>query len=455
MTRKRGLLLNIRTLTYEQYAKFLNDSHMAYSFLQSGDFARAHEAHETVRYYAGEEDGKILYAIYVIFRPAFRLFTYASSPREWVSASPELAQDPVKLEQFVSGMRQTLKKEGALLWLLESSVEYQPHDKNGDVVEGLFCNESYRDLLAGLGFEKTKLWRGYDERFQSRWVSWIDLQKNLPEISRGFPIALDRPHEMYTWPELMKEMAGNTRRSFQKADLPYLEYTITRGDENSDLSEFDTLLEQSAQKHNFNSGSTAGRQELLESFGPHGYVCISALNVPAYRTYLEEKEKEFSEREKEAQAVCEAMPNSKKKRNQLLEIQEQKAHNEKEMEALVELRKAEPADRIPLAGGIFFETPSEMVYLYGGSRPDLARFMGPYVTQKAMIRLALEHNLRRYNFWGISGFFKPDEEGYGVFYFKKNLGATAGEYCGEFTMVLHPLLGKTFRNKIRSGMLEK
>ncbi len=446
--------MNIQTLTPDQYAQFLAESGMAYNFMQSAEFVRSHMDREKIRIYAGEENGKIEYAVVVLFRPAMRMFSYASSLREWVAASPELMKDKTRLSAFVDGVRKAIRKEGALVWLLESNVEYQPHDKNGDVIEGIFCNEDYRDLLASLGFGKMRLWKGYDESRQSRWVSWIDLQKKLPQISKGFPVDLNAEHEMYTWDELLKEMTGNTRRSFQKAELPYLECTVVRGDEDFDLTEFDALLDMSAEKHNFAAGSQTNRKDLLEAFGKRGYLCTSYLNMDAYEKFLNEKEEEFSAKETEAMAVCEKMPNSKKKRNQLLEIQEQKTHNEKEMAALEELKAAEKANRIPLAAGIFFETPSEMVYLFGGSRPDLARYMGPYVNQKEMIHRALEHNLRRYNFWGISGNFQPDEDGYGVFYFKKNLGATVGEYCGEFAMTIHPLLGKTFLKKIRGAQME-
>lgn len=446
--------MNIQTLSLPEYEKFLADSHMSYSFLQSPAFVKSHENYETIKIYAGMEEGKILYAIIVFFRPAMRFFHYACSPREWVAASPELARDEKQIASFSNALAAAVKKDGALAYLMESGVEYQQHDKSGDVLENGFHHEDYRNMLAQAGFTKSRLWRGYDERRQSRWVSWIDLQKDLDTQTRGYPFSLDAPYTLYSWQELLKQMAGNTRRSFQKADLPYLEYSITRGDEEFDLSEFDALLEMSAEKHSFQAGDSAKRKETLACFGAHGYLCTSYLNLDAYDTFLRNKEEELSAKEAKAAEVCEKMPESKKKRNQLLEIQEQKSHNEKEIEQLAKLKEDEQDTLIPLASGIFLETPSEMIYLHGGSRPDLARYMGPYVNQKAMIHLALDHHLRRYNFWGISGRFMPEEEGYGVFYFKKNLGATVGEYCGEFVRPLHPLLGSSFLKKIRKNDLE-
>lgn len=446
--------MKIIELSPTQYEAFLSSTSMGYNFMQSSEFASGRHNQGSTVILAGVEENTVLYAVIALLRPAMRLFSYATSVREWVAATPELLQDEQKLGEFISLAASTLKAKGAIAWLVESNVEYRQHDKNGQVRADGFFNENYRTMLTRLGFGKSKLWKGYDEARQSRWVSWIDLQKDLPQASRGFPLPLDNGLEEYTWTELLKEMAGNTRRSFQKTDLPYLESVVIRGDEDFDLGEFDALLEASAEKHNFGSGSTQMRQDMLKAFGKRGYLCTSYLNMPAYENFLKDKQIEWEAKEQEALQVCEKMPNSKKKRNQLLEIQEQKTHNEKELHELEVLKQNEKQERIPLASGIFLETPSEMVYLFGGSRPDLARYMGPYANQKTMIHIALDHQLQRYNFWGISGNFEPEEDGYGVFYFKKNLGATVGEYAGEFVMPLKPLLAKPFLRKIRPEGLD-
>lgn len=441
--------MEIQTLSLDQYSQFLKQAGMAYNFMQSPEFIKSLQAHDDVEIYGGFEDGKLLYAVPVIFRPAMKLFKYATSVREWVAASPELLRDEEKVAAFVRALGKELKKKKAIVWMVESNVEYQQHDRNGDVLEDGFCNEDYRSLLEKAGFEKGHLWRGYDEGRQSRWVSWIDLQKNLPEESHGYPIALDNGLEEYSWKELLMEMSGNTRRSFQKTDLPYIQVVRMDGTEDFDLTEFEELLESSAEKHHFGVGAGTHRADLLKAFGKHGYLSTAYLDADNYEDFLNAKQKEFTEKEAAAMEVCEKMPNSKKKRNQLLEIQEQKTHNEKELKALEQLMHQEERRRIPLASGIFLETPSEMIYLFGGSNPELARYMGPYANQKEMIRLALDHGLQRYNFWGISGHFKPEEDGYGVYFFKKNLGATVGEYCGEFYLPLNSMLSKVFLDKVR------
>ena len=440
--------MELRELTLEEYAGFLDEADVAWNYMQSPRFIKSHLGNRDIKIYGAEEDGKLLYAFYVMFRPAMKLFKYAYSPREWVPAAPELMKDEKRIREMTEKASERLKAEGAVLWMFESNVEYEPHDASGKVLDA-FNNEPYRDMLVRAGFEKSPLWTGYDDSRLSRWVSWIDLQKGLQEKALGFPTNRDNGLEEYTWKELLKQMSGNTRRSFQKTDLPYIEVVATPGDSDFDLTVFDELMECSAEKHHFSAAGGAERRDLLKAFGDKGYVTVSYLNMPAYEKFLHDKADEFAAAEKAALEVCEKMPNSKKKLNQLKEIQEQKSHNEKELAALDELKKTETAERIPLAGGLFLETPTEMLYLYGGSRPDLARYMGPYAVQKVMIHKALDHGLQRYNFWGISGNFEPDQEGYGVFYFKKNLGATVGEYCGEFIRPLKPALARTVLKRIR------
>lgn len=441
--------MDIRPLSLEQYEAFLKETKMAHNFMQSADFVRYTSRQDTVRIFGGYQQNKLVIATYVILRPALHFFQYGTSPREWIVANAALFQDEALIKEFASRVAKELKKEKAIVWMVESNTEYQQHDANGNVIEDGFHNEDYRQMLGRCGFIIGPLWVGYDEGRQSRWVSWIDLQKNLPQTSHGFALALDNGLEEYSWNDLLKEMAGNTRRSFQKTDLPYIVTVRKSGVEDFDLGEFEALLELSAEKHSFGTGAKDHRRNMLKTFGEHGYLSTAYLDVDAYEKFLAEKEIEFTDQETAALAVCEKMPNSKKKRNQLLEIREQKTHNEKEIEALKALKAEDDRKMIPLASGIYLETPSEMVYLFGGSDPKLARYMGPYANQKEMIRLALDHKLQRYNFWGISGHFKPEEDGYGVFFFKKNLGATVGEYCGEFYWVINSLLGKIFLKRVR------
>ena len=55
-----------------------------------------------------------------------------------------------------------------------------------------------------------------------------------------------------------------------------------------------------------------------------------------------------------------------------------------------------------------------------------------------MIGYALQHQIRRYNFYGISGEFQEHAEGFGVYQFKQGFDAEVVELLGEFQYVAEP-----------------
>ncbi|RTX83047.1 peptidoglycan bridge formation glycyltransferase FemA/FemB family protein, partial [Mammaliicoccus vitulinus] len=59
-------------------------------------------------------------------------------------------------------------------------------------------------------------------------------------------------------------------------------------------------------------------------------------------------------------------------------------------------------------------------------------FMGAYKLQGDMIKFSKEHNINRYNFYGVTGDFSDTSEDYGVQQFKKGFNADIEEYIGDF-----------------------
>lgn len=52
-----------------------------------------------------------------------------------------------------------------------------------------------------------------------------------------------------------------------------------------------------------------------------------------------------------------------------------------------------------------------------------------------MIKYGIEHHIKRYNFYGISGIFSPEDEEYGVYLFKKGFDADVIELIGNFEYI--------------------
>ena len=62
-----------------------------------------------------------------------------------------------------------------------------------------------------------------------------------------------------------------------------------------------------------------------------------------------------------------------------------------------------------------------MYYLSSGSNPKYNAYMGAYRLQWDMIQFAKEHNIDRYNFYGVTGDFSENAEDAGVQKFKEDL----------------------------------
>ena len=95
-------------------------------------------------------------------------------------------------------------------------------------------------------------------------------------------------------------------------------------------------------------------------------------------------------------------------------------------------------DTLPLAAAFFIKYRDQMFYLVGASEYEYRTYKGPYAIQWHMIRKAKQLGCTRYNFYGISGYFKEGEEGYGVFDFKRGFNAVVEEYIGNFILPVKP-----------------
>lgn len=161
---------------------------------------------------------------------------------------------------------------------------------------------------------------------------------------------------------------------------------------------------------------------------------------------------ENGEKIEELEAVLKEKPQLKKKRSALNKAIQEKDKAEEQMKQLVQLAAnyngGSLEGEIPAAASLFLLTPTECIYLVGGSRHDMSHFNATYSIQKAMIKDSLENHRLRHNFWGISGFFEPGETGYGVFNFKRLLGGVVSEYCGEFIYPLHPRLCEAYTKSL-------
>ena len=97
--------------------------------------------------------------------------------------------------------------------------------------------------------------------------------------------------------------------------------------------------------------------------------------------------------------------------------------------------REEYGDKIDLAAVMYVITDREIVYLFSGSNDTFKHFKAAYALQWYMIKYGIEHHIKRYNFYGISGIFSPEDEEYGVYLFKKGFDADVIELIGNFEYI--------------------
>ena len=78
------------------------------------------------------------------------------------------------------------------------------------------------------------------------------------------------------------------------------------------------------------------------------------------------------------------------------------------------------ADKIPMSAAMFMTYGDEVIYLFSGSDEKYMKdYNAQYLIQWHMIKYAIEHGFKRYNFYGIQGLPDKTSKDYGIYDFKK------------------------------------
>ena len=141
--------------------------------------------------------------------------------------------------------------------------------------------------------------------------------------------------------------------------------------------------------------------------------------------------------------------------------EEKDPNNEKQLKKMEEAKKAlhlcekkyaeaesleeKYGNIIPMASGLFFIEGDECIYSHGAAYRDFMKYDAPYAVQWYMIQYSLQHHLKRYNFYGISGNFAKDSADYGVYEFKKGFGAIVEELVGDFILPTKKCIYKLYK----------
>lgn len=399
-----------------EYANFLNSIYSGRKLAMTG---------WDIHYVGLQEDGVLCAAALLASVQLRGSYRYFYAPRGFLLDY----ENQEVLRAMSEGVRDFAKERGGLYLRIDPYVAYQQRDCNGDVVEGGFCRQNVVDALTSCGFLHQGFTVGYDDAVQCRWMSVLDLRGKTKE-------------------QLLKQMNSQTRQNVKNTIKTGIKVRPLAYEE---LDILHDIVNRTSERRGFFDLSLEYYQQQYRAFGEHAKAYYAYLDLDDYLTRIHADQQKEEETIRTAQAALQENPHSKNSRTRL---QTAASHLEalakRESEALA-LQK-ECGHEVPLAAAMFLFYGREIVYLASGSNEQYKKFKGPYAMQWHLIQMGVDQGYDFYNFYGISGYFEKEQDGYGVFDFKRGFRAEVVELVGDFLLPIQP---KAYKSYLRMQKLKR
>lgn len=320
---------------------------------------------------------------------------------------------------FFKSLTAYLKKHNCLYVLVDPYVLENLRQPNGEIIES-FDNRALIKTMEELGYKHQGYTVGYDTMSQIRWLSVLNLKDKSED-------------------QLLKEMDYQTRRNIKKT------YEMGVKVKTLPIEETDTFFElfkMAEEKHGFKFRDEPYFYEMQKTYKDHAMLKLAYIDLKDYLSTLQHKHEDLTKQLTEIEEALKESPNSKKNKNKRNQLQQQFDSNERKINQTKDKIAAE-GEVLNLAAALYIYNEHEVYYLSSGSNPKYNEYMGAYRLQWEMIKFAKEHNIDRYNFYGITGDFSENAEDYGVQQFKKGFNAGVYEYIGDFIKPIKPVLYHT------------
>lgn len=412
--------MRINTINIQEYSEYLDTVDSAV-FQQSPFHAKKFE-HDgwTVEFIQASQDKEVYATCMLAYRPLMKVFKYCYVARGFLADY----KDKAKLVKFTSSLRQYLKKKNVVYLETDPEIDLVQRDKDGNVVENGFHNYDVVDNLKLAGFLQLPLKQGYDLSKECRFCSSIDLRgKTSDEIFNAFSSATRR----------------NTRTA-QKYNVHIRKLNVDQ------LHILDSMEKETSARQDFEAMSLDYFKNLYRFYGEdHVETLLSYLDLDEYEQKIKKEYNTTLTSIEKTKAFLEKNPGNEKKEKRLKTDETYLDSLEKKISHIQELKDTYGKE-VPLACCLFIKYGHEIVYLVGSSNYEQRDFRGPYAIHWHMIQEAIKEGYDFYNFYGISGYFEPGKEGYGVFDFKRGFNAIVHEYIGNFILLCKPFIFKIYNN---------
>lgn len=412
--------MRINTINIQQYSEYLDTVDTAV-FQQSPFHAKKFE-HDgwSVEFIQASQENEVYATCMLAYLPLMKVFKYCYVARGFLADY----KDKDKLVKFTSSLKQYLKKKNVVYLETDPEIDLVQRDKDGNVVENGFNNYDVVENLKSGGFLQLPLKQGYDLSKECRFCSSIDLRgKTSDEIFNAFSSATRR----------------NTRTA-QKYNVHIRKLNVDQ------LHILDSMEKETSARQDFEAMSLDYFKNLYRFYGEdHVETLLSYLDLDEYEQKIKNEYNTTLTNIEKTKEFLEKNPGNEKKEKRLKTDETYLDSLEKKISHIQELKDTYGKE-VPLACCLFIKYGHEIVYLVGSSNYEQRDFRGPYAIHWHMIQEAIKEGYDFYNFYGISGYFEPGKEGYGVFDFKRGFNAIVHEYIGNFILPCKPFIFKIYNN---------
>lgn len=406
--------MKLVNLSKEEFKKFA-DNHEQITFHQTEEWANLKKVNNWKAYYVGLQDKKKIIAGALLLAKTLPIIKKKMfySPRGFLIdyTNKEL------LEEFTIELKKFIKKENGIFVKIDPFVEYQEHDNNGEIVEDGYNNKVAVDNLKSLGYK----FFGFNlmqDTLQPRWMHVIETKNK-------------------TLDDVMKDMESKTRQILRKNEKCGI---TTREITRDELPIFKDIMKHTSDRREFVDRPLSYYEAMWDALHDSGIlkILIAEIDFDLYekntREEKEEHEKDLKDRIYKKEKNILKM-NGKKYEASNKQDKEAINRLEKQLDKIKELKKEYGSKEI-LGGILFLIYGNEVLSLHGGSHAKLMQFQSAYTIHFAGVKMAVENNYNRYNFYGITGDFRKENPLYGLYLFKKSFGGHVVELIGEYDLVV-------------------
>lgn len=401
-------------LTSEEFEQFTSEnfSHYTQSSIHYNNRSKTKDDVHLVGVKDDQED--VIAACLLTEARSLKFFKYFYTHRGPVMDFNNL----VLVRFFFKSLTAYLKKHNCLYVLVDPYVLENLRQPNGEIIESI-DNRALIKTMEELGYKHQGYTVGYDTMSQIRWLSVLNLKDKSED-------------------QLLKEMDYQTRRNIKKT------YEMGVKVKTLPIEETDTFFElfkMAEEKHGFKFREEPYFVEMQKTYEDHAMLKLAYIDLQDYLDTLQTKHQNLNQQLKDVEKTLEENPNSKKNKTKHTQVKQQFDSNARKITQTKE-KIAEEGQILNLAAALYIYNDHEVYYLSSGSNPKYNAYMGAYRLQWDMIQFAKEHNIDRYNFYGVTGDFSENAEDAGVQKFKEGFNAKIYEYIGDFIKPIKPLFYK-------------